>query len=58
MSRSGKTGGGRGTNQYKIRGQAKRRSKAAAPSAPIQSFRCGQCVWLDGGPRGAWCLHQ
>jgi len=53
----GKTGGGPGTNQYKIRGQ----SRARQPSyndrvSPLQTPQ--QCAWPPSGPDGPWCLRH
>jgi len=54
----GKTGGGRGTNQYKIRGQAKRRSKTVHGYPADRVIKRGQCVWLRAGFDDIWCLEH
>jgi len=56
MSRANKTGGGPGTNQYKVRGQAKRRPKAAYGYTSDQVIKRGDCVWPRAGVDGLWCL--
>jgi len=48
----GKTGGESGTNQYWVRGQAKRRPKTVHGYPADQVIRWGQCVWLRAGRRG------
>jgi len=49
-----KTGGGVGTNQYKIRGQAKTNQIHGYP--PDEVVRRGECVWLRAGFDDIWCL--
>jgi len=54
-----KTGGGVGTNQYQIRGQAKARpSYEAYGYSASQVVRRGRCVWPRTGVDGPWCLKH
>jgi len=56
MGNSGKTGGGPGTNQYKVRGTAKRRVRKVNGFPADQVSRWRQCVWWRSGYDGIWCL--
>jgi len=58
MSRANKTGGGPGTNQYKIRGQSKRRVRKVSGFPADQVIKRGQCVWLRTGFDDVWCLKH
>jgi len=64
MSTFNKTGGGKGTNQYKIRGQAKATSNAehqtetACGYPADQVVELGDCVWLRGEFDDTWCLKH
>jgi len=53
-----RTGGGPGTNQYKVRGQSKRRPKTVHGYPADQVIRQGQCVWLQAGFDDIWCLEH
>jgi hypothetical protein len=53
----GKTGGGPGTNQYQIRGQAKTRLPDTIAGYPADQVSVrGDCVWPQSGPDDLWCL--
>jgi len=52
----GKTGGGPGTNQYKVRGQSKRQPRAVHGYPAGQVIKQGECVWLQAGFDDIWCL--
>jgi len=58
----GKTGGGRGTNQYRVRGRAKaaddKRPQEACGYPADQVVKRGDCVWLRTGFDGTWCLKH
>jgi len=56
MSRPSKTGGGPGTNQYQVRGQAKRRPKTVYGYPADQVIKRKDCIWLRTGVDDAWCL--
>jgi len=53
-----KTGGGPGTNQYQVRGQAKRRPKEVCGYPADQVIKRGDCVWLRVGFDDPWCLKH
>jgi hypothetical protein len=53
-----KTGGGVGTNQYQVRGQAKRRPKTVHGCLVGRVIKRGQCVWLRAGFDDVWCLKH
>jgi hypothetical protein len=58
VSRPNKTGGGPGTNQYKVRGQAKKQPKTLHDHLPHQVVKRGDCVWLRGTFDDIWCLKH
>jgi len=58
MSRPSKTGGGPGTNQYKVRGQAKAAERLVYGYPPDQVIKRGKCVWLRTGFDDIWCLKH
>jgi len=58
MSRPSKTGGGPGTNQYQVRGQAKRRPKTVHGYPADQVIERGECIWLHTGVDDARCLKH
>jgi hypothetical protein len=64
MGMANKTGGGSGTNQYKIRGQAKAASNTKRQTKTVCGYpvgrvvELGDCVWLRGGFDDVWCLKH
>jgi len=54
----GKTGGGPGTNQYKVRGQSKAAERLVYGYPANQVIKRGQCVWLRAGFDDIWCLKH
>jgi len=58
MSRSSKTGGGPGTNQYQVRGQSRQRLKTVHGYPADQVIEWGECVWLRAGFDDIWCLPR
>jgi len=63
VARRSKTGGGVGTNQYKIRGQAKatggdKRPKEVCGHPADQVIKRGNCVWLRATFDDIWCLKH
>jgi len=56
--KTNKTSGGVGTNQYKVRGQSKRRPKTAHGYPPDQVIKRGKCVWLRAGFDDIWRLRR
>jgi hypothetical protein len=54
----GKTGGGPGTNQYKVRGQSKATEHLVYGYPPDQVIKRGKCVWLRTGFDDIWCLKH
>jgi len=58
MSRPSKTGGGPGTNQYQVRGQAKAAERPVHSYPPDRVVRRGDCVWLRAGFDDIWCLKH
>jgi len=53
-----KTGGGPGTNQYRVRGQAKAAERLVYGYPADQVVERGNCVWLRTGVDDAWCLKH
>jgi len=51
-----KTGGGPGTNQYRMRGQSKARTIYGYPANQV--VRRGVCVWPRGRLDDIWCLRH
>jgi hypothetical protein len=58
MAKLSKTGGGPGTNQYKVRGQAKAADHLVHGYPPDQVIERGECIWLRTGVDDAWCLKH
>jgi len=58
MSRPSKTGGGPGTNQYKVRGQAKAAERLVCGYSADQVIKRRECVWLRAGFDDIWCLKH
>jgi len=58
MSRPSKTGGGPGTNQYKVRGQSRAAERLVYGYPPDQVIKRGKCVWLRAGFDDIWCLKH